>query len=336
MREWIRNNKLLVGILAIVVIVGILALWPSDYYIIAPGIAKELAPMVDIKEQTYPVKGEIMLTAVSMRGASLLEHAYVKLVQPEFVELQSRNFLPPEMSMQEYFKFMKEVMVESQMKAKAVALKEAGYNSKITGEGVEIVKVLETGDAYGKLKEGDIIVAIDEESVQLLTETVNKIQNRESGDKVTVTVKREDKRKTYQLEAKAMQENDNKPSIGVLITPYKREYDFPIEIEINAGDIGGPSAGSMFALEIYNQLTEEDLTHGIKIAGTGTIDLEGNVGKIDGVKQKIVAAKENGVEVFFTPKGNAKRAEEMKGEGIEIVVVETIDDIISYLEERGV
>nr|WP_239550985.1 PDZ domain-containing protein [Halanaerobacter jeridensis] len=223
-------------------------------------------------------------------------------------------------------------MTESQLKAQAVALEQVGYQPQITGQGVEIIQVLEKSNGYGRLQEGDIIVEVDGAKVQLLTETVNKIKDRKLGDKVEITIKRDKKKKTFSIKTKALKKNSKEPSIGVLISPYKRKYNFPIKIEIDAGQIGGPSAGSMFALSIYNYLTKKDITNGNKIAGTGTINLEGEISKIDGIKQKIAAAKEEGAELFFVPAGNWELAQEMKNHGVKLVKVEKFSDIINYLK----
>ena len=326
-----QQHKFLFKIIALLVILGILALFPSNYYIISPGMAKSLDPMVEIKGKTYPQAGEIMLTAVSMKNASLLEYLYVQIIRPDLVDLQSKDMLPPGMTMQEYFELMQKVMKESQMKAKAVALKAAGYKAKITGQGAKIRKVLAESNAQGKLKAGDVIVAIDGEPVELLTEVIDRVRDREVGEPVEVTVKRNDQQRTYTIQTKAIKEDSAKPSIGVLITSYQREYDFPLKIEIHAGKIGAPSAGSMFALEIYNRLTEEDLTQAGKIAGTGTIDLTGQVGKIDGIKQKIVAAQKSGVEIFFVPQTNLEEAKELEEMKVNLVPVKEFQDIINYL-----
>ncbi|WP_245547349.1 YlbL family protein [Halobacteroides halobius] len=330
--DLIKKRSFWIKALIVVVVVGILAVYPSDYYLISPGIAKPLSPMVNIKADTYLQTGKVMLTAVSMKSASLLEYMYVKLFNPDLIELQSKNLLPPNMNMEEYFKFMREMMKESQMKAKAVALEAAGYNPQVSGQGAKITHVLKEGNAKGKLKPGDIIIKVDGEPVGLLTEVVSEIQDRKVGAQVRVTVKRDGVKKTYSIKTKKIQNNADNPSIGVLITSYKREYDFPIKININAGRIGGPSAGSMFALQIFNQLTKKDYTYGLKIAGTGTISLEGKVGRIDGVKQKIAAAKERGAKIFFTPQANAKAAKEMETPEIKIVSVKNFTDIINYLK----
>ncbi|MCK8816939.1 PDZ domain-containing protein [Natroniella sulfidigena] len=333
-KKGLIENKRLLSLIAIGILIAILFFWPSNYYIVSPGKAERLAPMIEIEEAAdiYPVEGDIMLTSVSMKRASLIESIYVRLFTPDLVELRSGDFLPPGVDMDEYFDLMQEMMEESQMKAKAVALQKAGYETKITGEGAQVVKVLEDSDAYDKLQVDDIIVAIDDQPVELLTEVINKVQAREGGAEVKVTVERNGEEKDFLIETKVSGESSAQPSIGVLISPYQREYELPIEVSIEAGQIGGPSAGSMFTLEIYNRLTEEDLTEDVQIAGTGTISLEGEVGKIDGVKQKIAAAKEEGADIFFVPVGNQQEVEGVEKEEIEIVIVEDIDQIISYLE----
>ena len=332
MKRLIKENKFLLATIFFVILTGLLLLYPINYYVVSPGIAKTIAPMIEIEGQSYSNQGKIMLTTVSMKQANTVDYVWIKLFKPNLYELQSMDFLPEDIDMEEYFGLMREMMKESQLKAQAVALKNLDYNPQITGEGVKIVQVLEKSNAYGKLKEGDIIVGVDGERVQLLTETVDKIQNRKLGAKAEVTIKRGEKEKNFAIKTKALQENSNKPSLGVLITPYKRKYNFPIKININAGKIGGPSAGSMFALEIYNQLTVEDITKGAKIAGTGTIALDGSIGAIDGIKQKIVAAKEEGAQVFFVPVGNWEAAQEMKDQEIKLVKATSFADIISYLK----
>ncbi len=327
-----QNKKLVVALsVAILLLAGVFFFWPTDYYRISPGIAKDISLMIKIEEdKTYPVEGELMLTAVNMRPARLFDYVYIKLVKPDLIELRPK---PENVNMSEYMELMLEMMKESQLKAKAVALQQAGYNPTITGEGVKVVKVLEEGDAYGKLKEDDVIIAVDDQAVHLITETVNKIQDRELGQEAKVRILRDEEEIEYNLKTLPLKESSDDPSIGVIITPHQRRIDLPVNIEINAGQIGGPSAGGMFTLEIYNQLTKDDLTNGLKIAGTGTINLDGSLGPIDGIKQKIMAAKEEGAKIFFSPIGNGEEAKKMRGRGIEIVIVKNIEDIIDYLEE---
>ncbi|SDC48027.1 MULTISPECIES: YlbL family protein [unclassified Candidatus Frackibacter] len=328
----IRLKKIMTIILIIFVVVTLAAIWPTDYYIEAPGIAKELGPLVTVEDGHQDrIKGKFRLTAVSLEPASVLEYYYVSLTKPKGLALTPlKQQLPSGVDPKEYFEMMKEVMKESQLKAKAVALKQAGYDPKITGEGAKIVQVLEKSNAKGKLKKGDIITKIDGEPVELLTEVVSKIRDREVGDWVEVVVKRGEETKEYKIKTKEIEESPGKPSLGVLISSYKRSYEFPVDIEIDSGDIGGPSAGMMFTLEILNHLTEEDLTHGKDVAGTGTIALDGKVGEISGVSQKVLAAEKEGVDIFLAPKNNYQRAKETATQ-LKVVSVENIEDAINFL-----
>ena len=334
MKKLIKENKLTVALIAAFIVLGILFLYPINYYVVSPGIAKDIAPMVKIKGKSYSTQGAIMLTTVSMKRANMIDYCWVKIFNPELYKLQSMDFLPENVKLNEYFDLMKEMMKESQLKAQAIALEQVGYHPQITGQGVKIVQVLEKSDGYGRLQEGDIIVGVDGTKVQLLTETVAEIRDRQLGDKVQITVKREEKKKKYSIKTKALKKNSQDPSIGVLIAPYKRKYDFPIKIEIDAGKIGGPSAGSMFALEIYNQLTAADITAGVKVAGTGTIDLNGKIGKIDGIKQKIAAAQKEGAKLFFVLAGNWQEAQTMVDREIKLVKADKFIDIINYLNNN--
>ena len=122
-----KKEKILTAFLVILLILGFLLIIPSDYYLVAPGTAESIAPMLSVEgTSSYPV-GEIMLTTVSVKEASVMEYFYVQLIEPELMKLRSKDVLPEGMDMEKYFEYMQEVMTESQLKAKAVALREAGY-----------------------------------------------------------------------------------------------------------------------------------------------------------------------------------------------------------------
>ena len=113
------------------------------------------------------------------------------------------------------------------------------------------------------------------------------------------------------------------------------EVVFPVDVRIDSQNIGGPSAGMMFALEIIDSLTDEDLTHGRRIAGTGTIDSSGNVGPIGGMKQKTYGAIDAGAEFLLVPAGNYDEAIEAAGDDITVVRIETIQDALTFPESRA-
>ncbi|MFW6381620.1 MAG: PDZ domain-containing protein, partial [Bacillota bacterium] len=270
--------------------------------------------------------------AVASEKASVWDYIYVKLRNPDGVELESmQSQLPPGVDMPRYIQIMSELMEESKLHAQAAAFKEAGLNVQVTGEGAEVVEVLEEGSARDKLKEGDVIRQIDGEQVEFATDAVNLIRKHEIGDMVDITVSREGEQLTFSLETVEIENNPDKASIGVLITTQNLDFDFPRSVSIETENIIGPSAGGVFALEIYNQLVPQDITHGLKIAGTGTISRDGTIGKIDGVQQKVMAAEEAGADLFIAPEDNYEEASRA-ATYIKVISVSNFQEIISSLD----
>jgi PDZ domain-containing protein len=202
---------------------------------------------------------------------------------------------------------------------------------EVSGEGAEVVEVMEAGSAYNNLKKGDLITAVDGKKVEMAADAVNIIKNRNIGDIVEITIIRDEKKIDFDLETLELEGNEGNPSIGVLISSKGLDYNIPGEVNFKTENIIGPSAGSVFSLEIYNQLIPEDITGGHRIAGTGTISLDGEIGRIDGVKYKIMAAKEAGVDLFIVPEENYEIASQFAGD-LKLLKVKTIKEIIEYLK----
>ncbi|AZR72737.1 signal protein PDZ [Anoxybacter fermentans] len=304
-----------------------------NYFITAPGLALPLDKIITVEKGKKDAKGAFYLTAVTSKQASLFNYIYITLVKPKGIELTPKELtLPPEMDMEQYIKIMEDMMVESQMFAKVVALRKMGYETDIRGHGAEVVEIMENSNAREILEKGDIIVAIDGEPVSLASEAVQLIQRHEIGDIVKLQVKRNEELLNFEVKTIELKENPGKASVGIYIMTHNREYSFPLDIDISTENIIGPSAGTMFALEIINQLHPEDITKGYKIAGTGTIDLEGRVGTISGVVQKVMAAEARGVDYFFVPLGNYEEAK-AAATSVKVVKVETIDDALNFLKK---
>ncbi len=336
MNNGIRKERLTrsVGIIIIFIIVSNFI--PTGYFIMSPGIAQELSPMISVEDgYKNDSRGDFMLTAVASQRATLWDLIYIKLSRPDGVELEAiEEQLPPGIDINEYLELMNQMMRESQLQAQAVAFRLAGYQVEVKGEGAEIVQVLETGSAEGILESGDVIVAIDNRPVQLSTDAVNIIRSHEIGEQISIKVLRDEEELNLTLDTVEMEDSPGNASIGVLITTRGLDYSFPREVQFNMGNIGGPSAGGMFTLEIYNQLFPEDLTKGRRIAGTGTISLDGSIGMIDGVVQKVMAAEEAEADLFIVPVGNYEAAREVARD-IPLIKVENIDQIIDYLSKTS-
>jgi PDZ domain-containing protein len=123
--------------------------------------------------------------------------------------------------------------------------------------------------------------------------------------------------------------------VGIMLEDAPVEVLFPVDVEIDSQNIGGPSAGMMFTLEIIDALTDEDLTHGRRIAGTGTINEDGEVGPIGGMKQKTFGAIDAGADYLLVPAANYEEAADAAGDDIVVVRIETIEDALTFLESLG-
>ncbi|MFW5988553.1 MAG: PDZ domain-containing protein, partial [bacterium] len=189
------------------------------------------------------------------------------------------------------------------------------------------------GNARGKLKPDDIIIEIDGRSVKFATDAQKLIRKHKIGGKVNITVLRNDNKKKFTIKTVEMQNEPGKASIGILITTENLQFEFPREVNFKTENIIGPSAGGMFALEIYNQLISDDITGGKKIAGTGTISSEGKIGMIDGVKQKVIAAEKVNADIFICPEDNFEKAKKTARK-IKVFSVKTFDDIINVLKKN--
>lgn len=306
---------------------------PTGYQVMSPGIAQELSPLITV-EKGYKEnnRGGFLLTAVQSQRATIWDYIYISTVHPPGVELESiSSQLPPGMDMEKYIEIMAELMEESKLKAEAVAFRKAGYDVKVEGEGALVVEVLEKGAAAGKLKKDDVIVNIDGVKVEFATDAVDLIRKHKIGETVKIVVKRGDEELEYSMKTVEVENNPGKASIGVMITTKNLDYEFPREVKFDTRNIVGPSAGGMFTLEIYNQIIKEDLTKGLKIAGTGTISLDGTIGEIDGVEQKIMAAEKAGADIFLVPVANYEDARKA-AEKIKLYQIKDIEEAIKTLE----
>ncbi|UMZ73316.1 PDZ domain-containing protein [Natranaerofaba carboxydovora] len=306
----------------------------TDYYLVRPGSIEPLSELIVVEGSENISDGEFYLTTVNQTRANALVwlygyfNPYVELVEREDV-------LPEDMEVDDYREMMNQYMEDSKNMSKVIALKRIGYDIEVKSDGIKVMEVPETSPANGILQEGDLITKVDGEEIPIAEEMVEKVKDRQIGDTVNLLFEREGE--IYEKDIKTV-ESPNSPGSAALEIFVKTSGwtpVFPIDIEIDSGDIGGPSAGLMFALEIKNQLTDYDLTAGKKIAGTGTINMDEEVGSVGGVRHKMVAAESEGVRYFFAPKANewiAHYVEEFYDD-FDAVIVEDLDDALDFLEE---
>ena len=321
-------------ILILLVFVIILFKVSTDYYIVRPGSSEPLRELVYVEGGNTNSSGDFYLTTVNQTSANLLVwlygyfNPYVELVEREEV-------IPEDMEIDDYRELMEEYMEDSKMISKVVALQNAGYDIEVESHGIEVINISENSPARGILQEGDLIVEVDGKEVTFAEEMVEIVKNREAGMSVELKFKRGDE--TYTEELKTVERTGEGGGKQAALEVYIRTEGWspvlPRNIEIDSGEIGGPSAGLMFALEIKNQLTDYDLTGGEKIAGTGTINSEERIGSVGGVRHKMVSAQEEGVRYFFVPRANARIAEYVEEyyDDFDAVIVDDFGDAIEFL-----
>lgn len=211
--------------------------------------------------------------------------------------------------------------------SRVAALRAAGFDVPARAQ---VAAVAKDGASVGKLKVGDLIDKVDGQAVKDREAAVAIIGKVAVGDTVTVTITRDGKTKEVPIVTRSDADDPKLPRIGISVGT---KFIFPIQVDNNVGrQIGGPSAGTMFALAIYDKLTPGELTGGQTIAGTGEINPDGVVGPIGGIRQKMAGAEQGGATIFLVPAANCAEALNGDDDGLQLVKITTLKDAISSLE----
>ena len=215
-------------------------------------------------------------------------------------------------------------MTTSQQSAIYNALTFLGYK---VATRARIVEILETSDAAGRLKIGDLILKVDGKSVASASEIVDLVRAKSSGDQISMEVERDGEILTFpKIE---LISNDQGSAIGIFLTV---DFDSPVDIEIDIKDTGGPSAGMIFTLGIIEKMTGEDLIRGRRIAGTGTIDVKGRIGAIGGIESKLIGARGSGATIFLAPVDNCDDIAHIP-DGLQVIPVATLKEAVEVLRD---
>jgi PDZ domain-containing protein len=286
-------------------------------------------PRVKVAAPVQPVHGQLLLTTVRLAEPSAVK-AVVDWIDDDADLMPRQAVIPPGVDEREYFAAQERVFRESAQVAAAVGLRKAGYPVEVSGGGVRVSAVIPGSPAAGKLREGDVITAIDGRPVRLASDVVEATSRARAGDEVTVEVKRGDEIRRYTIRLARVNEL-GRPGLGVALTTLGFDIKLPFPVEVDQGKIGGPSAGLMLALTVYDLVDPVDLARGRTIAGTGTIDVAGHVGPVGGVAQKVAAAEEAGAKMFLVPAAEAKEARKAAGKRLKVASVNTMDDAVAAL-----
>lgn len=325
-------------VIVVALVVYVAVYMPTPYIIYMPGSADEVKPMVTVKDGDQEERGVFMMTTVSATYANVFllgTSLFNRNMQIDKKEDRLQGKTEAEYSAEQVW-----FMSDSQSSAMEAAYEQAGVKYSIVPEHIFVFGLSEDPKPQGDIAPGDIILGVNGTATPDNTVLSAQLKDKKVGDTVEMQLEREGEtisRDVKLIEVKDSKTGATRPGLGVMIGTVQKvkPEDSNKQITFTDTQVGGPSAGLMFTLEIYNQLTPGDLTQGHRIAGTGTITKEGVVGPIGGVVHKIVAADRKEAEIFFVPKQNYQEAEakaEQIGTKMKLVPVNTVDDALAYLK----
>lgn len=328
-----RGVTVILGALITALLAAGVMVAPMPYVVLKPGPTVDTLGLSEdtkgteviqvTKGETSKSAGQLRLTTVNVQSQVELVWAVRGWLSDSEAVVPRELIYPPDQSEKQVQEQNAQEWKESQTSAETVALRELGFPVR-----VYVRNVTAGGAAEGSLRADDVITAIDGQEIGTRSQVTELIQAKPAGTAITVAYERAGKPGSAQIAAKA-DPKDGTPRIGIEIDT---KQPHPFEIKIDLDKIGGPSAGLMFSLGIIDKMRPEDMTGGKIIAGTGTIDDDGNVGAIGGIPQKLVGAKRDGAKLFLVPKDNCAEALRNAVDGLPMAEVATVDDALTALE----
>ncbi|MBA2795477.1 SepM family pheromone-processing serine protease [Streptococcus porcinus] len=334
----------LISIMAVVAILFAL-FFPLPYYIEMPGGAYDIRSVLKVNDKRDKEKGSYNFVAVSLSRATFAQILYA-WVTP-FTEISSVENTTGGYSAADYMRINQYYMETSQNGAIYQALKLAGKPVSLDYLGVYVLDVNKDSTFRGVLNIADTVTGVNKKEFKSSADLIKYVSSLKRGEQVTVQYTTGNEKKSKS--GKVIKLKNGKNGIGIGLTDHTKVHTNE-KIEFSTEGVGGPSAGLMFTLDIYDQLNHENLRKGRRIAGTGTIDQDGKVGDIGGAGLKVVAAAKEGAEIFFVPnnpvdkrikklKPNAKTnykealevAKKLKTK-MKIVPVRNVKEAIAYLQ----
>jgi PDZ domain-containing protein len=294
-----------------------------------PGPALDATSLVEIDAQTYPSKGSIHLTTVSLLDANLWD-AVRGWLSPNVDVYPKSAFYPSGLSDEEVIRENAAEMDTSEIAATVAALSELGFRLEADGA---LVRATQPGtSARRKLRPGDVIVEVDGRPVVSPVDVKSAIQRRRVGEVVEVSVMRAGERRLLPMRTMPAR---GAGGGGVIGAELLQSFRLPFGVAIDAGEVGGPSAGLAFALAIVELLDPLDLTRGRIIADTGTIDFEGRVGVVGGIQQKARGAARLGASLFLVPKAQQEEARAEAGPRMRVIGVSSLHEAVEVLRAEA-
>jgi Lon-like protease len=323
----VRLAAVLVGALAVTLLV--LYVVPSDDYILLPDSAHSVAPLVRVQGgHDPPPPGGIYFVDVFERKASLLESLFPSIRRGATL-VPADLIVPPGVTDAEAHRADLRAMSISQRIAAAVALRQLGYKVVTRPSGVIVAAVAADSHAAGKVKPGDVITSVNGKRTLQIAQLRTALAQVKPGEVVQLGIERGGEHVDVSVKTVADPRDKERALVG--FTPDQAAtIKLPVKVQIDAGNVGGPSAGLAFALDVMEELGR-DVDHVYKVAATGQINLDGSVSPIGGVKQKTYGARKTGVDVFLVPAGENAREARRYAAGLRIIPVKTFPQALRAL-----
>ncbi len=327
-----RDLTLLLAVLLAVGMSAAAAVATVPYVALGPGPTYDTlgavagTPVIAISgRRTYPTTGHLDLTTIAPQVRLTLVEAMEGWLDSDVAVVPREVLYPADETVEQIQERNTETMQLSQDNATSAALR--ALEVPISTE-VVVRAVSDGSPAAGKLQPGDVLTSVDGKRVARATELRDAIGGRAPGAPVAIGYTREGKAAVAELTTG--RSSDTPPRAVIGVEPGE-QADYPFTVKISLKDVGGPSAGLMFALGIIDKLTEQDLTGGRYVAGTGEISPDGAVGPIGGIAQKLLGARRKGATLFLTPAANCAEAAGATPKGLTLAKVSSLQDALTAL-----
>lgn len=335
-----RKMRILLGIAILAILTVLAAVIPSPFAIERPGpvvntlgdvkIKDETMPVISISDvKTYPTTGVLNLLTVTIVGGPEHPASWLSLL-PALLDPSQRvaprsEFFPEGESEKDREAANTVLMDSSQMQAAAAAFRQLDQPVSVQ---LDVAGVSENGPADGILLKGDRLLEVNGTRVADFTELRKAIVDAGADKPLELTIERDEKKQKVSVTPQ-IPDGGSEPMIGAVLSS---SYTLPAKVDISLSQIGGPSAGMIFALGIYDQLTPEPLLDGRTVSGTGTISDTGEVGPIGGLTQKMWAAAQAKSDLFLMPVGNCADLPAQIPSDMTVAPVKTLDEAIDAIE----
>lgn len=322
---WILSGLLIVSVTTASLVLTLVRL---PYYTIAPGDALDVNMLVTVEGEPAEAPGEVLLLFVRQH-ARIDGWRYLQARLDSDIDLFDEEEISGGLPPSDVTTIAEADMLVSQASAKKVALEKLGYEVPFADDGVAVIAVFEDRPADGVLEVDDVILEANGTPTLTPSDLIAEVQSVTAGEDVDLVVLRGGQEQAITVGTGASE--GGVAQMGILTL---RRYDYPIDIEINTGSIGGPSAGLAMTISVLDSITPSNLTGGMAIAVTGEIDSDGNVIRVGGVGQKVVSARANGADLMLVPIDEVEEAQ-ARANDLPVVGVADIDDALEALEAFG-